>query len=157
MFLHLKTRILNKINQLKKSMRLTTLFSGINWIAVIAVTILSFLLGALRHSKILFGKEWAEDSKTTYNSQNHGNPLLIFGLTAILHLIAIIVLALVIGKNSTPITGLIFGLTISLAWISTSIGVTYIFVGRSFRLFLIDAGFYVFYFSLAGIILGSWH
>jgi hypothetical protein len=138
-------------------MKLVTLFSEINWIAVIAVTILSFLLGALWHSKILFGKEWAKDSKTSYNSQNHGNPILIFGTTSISHFIAIIGLALVVGKNSTPITGLIFGLAISLMWISTAIGVTYVFVGRSFRLFLIDAGFYVFYFSLAGIILGTWH
>jgi len=69
-------------------MKLVTLFSEINWIAVIAVTILSFLLGALWHSKILFGKEWAKDSKTSYNSQNHGNPILIFGTTSISHFIA---------------------------------------------------------------------
>lgn len=138
-------------------MHLISLFSGINWLAVIIITILSFGLGSLWHSNLLFGKAWAEDSKTPYNSNNHGNPALIFGLTALLHLIAVIGLAVLIGKNSNPIAGFIFGLMVSLIWISTAIGVTYIFVGRTFRLFLIDAGFYLVFLSLAGLILGTWH
>lgn len=137
-------------------MNLATLFSGINWFAVFIITLLSFGLGALWHSKLLFGKAWAEDSKTPYNSSNHGNPAIIFGLTAVLHFIAVIGLAVLIGKNSNPIAGFIFGFMVSLVWISTAIGVTYVFVGRTFRLFLIDAGFYVVFLSLAGWILGSW-
>lgn len=137
-------------------MYLVMSIAEINWLAVAAVTILSFALGTLWHSKLLFGKAWAEDSKTIYNSENHGNPAVIFGLSAILHIVAIIGLAVVIGKNSTAFEGLLDGLLISFLWIATSIGVTYIFVGRTFRLFLIDAGFYVVFLSLAGLILGAW-
>jgi hypothetical protein len=82
--------------------------------------------------------------------------LVIFGLTAILHTIAIAGLALFIGNDSTALTGLLKGVMISTVWISTSIGVTYLFVGRTFRLFLIDTGFYVVFFSLAGLLLGAW-
>jgi hypothetical protein len=127
----------------------------VNWLSVIAVLILSFALGALWHS-VLFNKAWSEDSGSKYGNGNHGNPAVIFGLSAILHLIAIVGLAIVIGINSTAFEGFLDGLLISIFFISTSMGVTYIFVGRSFRLFLIDAGFYVVFLSLAGMILGAW-
>ena len=136
-------------------MDLCSSFSEINWPAVAVVTIFSFMLGAFWHS-VLFKKAWSEDSKSIYNSENRGNPAKIFGLTAVSHLVAVIALAMFIGSHSTPLTGLFYGFIISIVWVSTSIGVTYLFVGRSFRLFLIDAGFYVVFYSIAGIILGIW-
>jgi len=81
---------------------------------------------------------------------------MLFGLTGILHLVAVIALAMLIGHNSTAVFGLFYGLTISIVWVSTSIGVTYLFVGRSFRLFLIDAGYYVVFYSIAGLTLAIW-
>jgi uncharacterized membrane protein len=111
------------------------------------------MLGAFWHS-VLFNKAWSEDSKSIYNKENRGNPAKIFGLTGVSHLIAVIGLAMFIGSDSTPLAGLLKGFIISLVWVSTSIGVTYQFVGRSFRLFLIDAGFYVVFYSIAGLILG---
>ncbi len=136
-------------------MDLISLFTEINWLAVAAVTILSFILGALWHS-VLFKKGWSEDSNSIYNSENHGNPAKIFGLAGLAHLVAVIALALFIGSSSTAVEGLLKGFLVSIVWVSTSIGVTYLFVGRTFRLFLIDAGFYVVFLSLAGLILGEW-
>lgn len=135
-------------------MDLATLFSEINWLSVALVTILSFILGALWHS-VLFKKGWSEDSNSIYNAENHGNPAKIFGLAGISHLVAVIALAMFIGSHSTAFDGLLKGFIISIVWVSTSIGVTYLFVGRTFRLFLIDAGFYVVFLSLAGLILGA--
>jgi len=136
-------------------MNLYSSLSGINWPAVAVVTIFSFMLGTFWHS-VLFKKAWSEDSKSIYNSENRGNPAKIFGLTAISHLVAVLALAMFIGNHTAPLTGLFYGLMVSIVWISTSIGVTYLFVGRSFRLFLIDAGFYVVFYSIAGLILGIW-
>jgi len=136
-------------------MNLCTSFSEINWLAVAVITVFSFMLGAFWHS-VLFNKAWKKDSNSVYNSENRGNPGILFGLTAVSHLIAVIALALLIGHNSTVVFGLLFGLIVSIAWISTSIGVTYLFVGRSFRLFLIDAGFYVVFYTIAGLILAIW-
>jgi uncharacterized membrane protein len=137
-------------------MHICTTFSEINWLAVAAVTVLSFMLGAFWHS-VLFNKAWKEDSNSIYSSENRGNPGKIFGLAGISHLAAVIALAMFIGNQSTALCGLIYGLIVSLVWVATSIGVTYLFVGRSFRLFLIDAGFYVVFYSIAGLILGAWH
>ncbi len=137
-------------------MNLCTSFSEINWLAVAAITVLSFMMGAFWHS-VLFSKAWKEDSNSIYNSENRGNPARIFGLAGISHLVAVIALAMLIGNQSTALCGLSYGLIVSLVWVATSIGVTYLFVGRSFRLFLIDAGFYVVFYSIAGLILGAWH
>ena len=136
-------------------MNLCASFSEINWLAVAVVTIFSFMLGAFWHS-VLFNKAWKEDSNSVYNSENRGNPAILFGLTGILHLVAVIALAMLIGHNSKAVSGLFYGLTISIVWVSTSIGVTYLFVGRSFRLFLIDAGFYVVFYSISGLTLAIW-
>lgn len=136
-------------------MHLLTSFSELNWWAVGAVTILSFVLGAFWHS-VLFKKAWSKDSGTIYNSENHGNPAIIFGLSGVLHFVLIVALAMFIGNNTNFIGGGIKGLFVSIVWISTSIGVTYLFVGRTFRLFLIDAGFYVAFLTIAGMILGLW-
>jgi hypothetical protein len=131
-------------------------FSSLNWWSIAAVTVFSFVLGALWHSDFLFGKIWSKESGTKYNKENHGNPALIFGISGILHLIAVIALAIFIGSDATALTGFLKGLFVSLVWVSTGIGVNYIFAGRSFRLFLIDAGFYVVFLSLAGLMLTAW-
>lgn len=137
-------------------MRLLSSFFEINWLAVIICIFISFALGAIWHS-ILFKKAWTEDSGTKYNSQNHGNPIIIFGISGILHTILVITLAMFIGAHTNILGGALKGLFIGIAWISTSIGVTYIFVGRTMRLFLIDAGYYITFLIIAGMIIGGWH
>ena len=136
-------------------MNICTSFSGINWMAVAVLTIFSFMLGAFWHS-VLFNKVWKEDSNSIYNSENRGNPFKIFGITGISHFVAVMALAMLIGHNSTAVCGLFYGLIVSIVWVSTSIGVTYLFVGRSFRLFLIDTGFYIVFYTIAGLILAIW-
>ncbi|MDP4292220.1 MAG: hypothetical protein Q8908_14155 [Bacteroidota bacterium] len=44
-------------------MHTTIQFSEINWLAILVVLVLSFVLGALWHSRLLFGKAWTEDVK----------------------------------------------------------------------------------------------
>jgi hypothetical protein len=136
-------------------MYLALSLSQVNWLAIVVSLVFSFALGAFWHS-VLFKKGWSEDSNSTYNSENHGNPAVIFGLSALLHLIALVSMAVVLIDCSAT-EGLLTGLAISLVWVATSMGVTYIFVGRTLRLFLIDAGFYVVFLSVAGLILGAWH
>jgi hypothetical protein len=136
-------------------MEIINSIGGVNWLAVIVVTILSFMLGGFWHSPVLFGKTWTKEINFDRNKQV--NVKILFGLSAFAHFGAVVFLASTIGAQASAINGLINGLIISIFWISTSIGVTYLFAARSFKLFLIDAGFYVVFFSLAGLILGAWH
>ena len=137
-------------------MNYCTQLTEINWLAVASVTIVSFPLGALWHSKKLFGKAWAEDSKAQVDKTDKAVMIRLFSLSILFHFIAIVGLAVAIGKNATLVSGLLTGFSISFAFIFTTIGVTYLFVGRPLRLMLIDASFYIVLFSLGGLILGAW-
>jgi hypothetical protein len=135
-------------------MCITITLSSINWLSVIVVTILSFPLGALWHSKLLFGEAWKKD--VAFDTTRKVNILKLFGLSALLHFVAVAGLDLVIGSNSCMMHGLTIGLVISVFWVSTGIAVSYLFAGRTIRLILIDAGYYIVFLSLAGLILGAW-
>jgi len=135
-------------------MCVTNLLSNINWLSVIVVTILSFPLGALWHSKLLFGEAWKTD--VAYDMSRKVNMPKLFGLSALFHFIAVAGLDAVIGPNSCLVQGLETGLIISLVWVSTGIAVSYLFAARPIRLILIDTGYYIVFLSLAGLILGAW-
>ncbi|MEO0341740.1 MAG: DUF1761 domain-containing protein, partial [Bacteroidota bacterium] len=54
------------------------------------------------------------------------------------------------------IWGLIGGVLAGFGWVALSLGMIYLFERRSFKLFLINAGYLVVSFTLMGIILGLW-
>ena len=137
-------------------MKIIQLLSEVNWLSVVVVTIISFPLGMLWHSQKVFGKAWTEDGKPKFTGWRKSNYIRLFSLTAVFHFIAITGLDVLIGPNATALTGLVIGFFVSLLWVSVGIAVTHMFVGRTFRLIAIDAGFYVVYFSIAGLILGAW-
>jgi len=135
-------------------MCISGVLSNINWLSVVVVTILSFPLGALWHSKLLFGEAWKED--VNYNDDIKINPVKIFGVSTILHFIAVAGLDLVIGPNSCLTYGLLIGFLVGVVWIGSGIAVSYLFANRPTRLILIDTGYYIVFSSLAGLILGAW-
>jgi hypothetical protein len=137
-------------------MTITINFPDINWLSVCVVTILAFPLGTFWHSRKIFGKAWAADAKPVFDGTKKVNYIKLFGFSAILHFVAMTGLDLFIGINSSWILGLYSGLGLSAVFVFTTLGVTYLFAGRTYRLLFIDAGFYIIYFSIAGAILGAW-
>ncbi len=71
-------------------------FSGMNWLAVIAGTIVAFLAGWLWYSPSVFGKGWAEGSRVELGSAQ-SMPV----LAMITQLLALFLLALVVGITAT--------------------------------------------------------
>lgn len=130
---------------------------GINWLAVVVATLVAFALGGLWYSKALFGNTWLEEVGLTEEAINNANMAKTFGSTFVLQLLATIALAATLGADSTWMDGLQNGLFISVLWIATAYGITYLFEQRSMRLFFINAGYYVVLFSISGSILGAWH
>ena len=130
---------------------------GINWLAVVVATFVAFALGGLWYSKALFGNTWLEEVGLTEEAINNANMAKTFGGTFVLQLLATIALATTLGADSTWMDGLQNGLLISVLWIATAYGITYLFEQRSMRLFFINAGYYVVLFAISGSILGAWH
>jgi hypothetical protein len=135
-------------------MSLCGFISNIHWLPVIVMTLFSFMLGALWHQPFLFGKTWLAENKLT-DPKSQLNIPLIFGGTAVLHFLALAALSAVVSGQG-GVNGFLVGLLISLVWITSSLGSTYLFAGRSLKLLAIDAGMYMVLFSVAGWILGIW-
>lgn len=130
-----------------------TLMENIRWLPVVVMTIFSFMLGALWHSSMLFGKSWKKENH--YDDQVKVNAPLIFGGTAIMHFVAIVALSAVISGMGSMV-GLAGGLLIALVWVLPTMAGTYLFANRSLKLLAIDAGMYIVLFSIAGLVLGIW-
>jgi hypothetical protein len=131
--------------------------AAVNWLAVIVATAVAFFLGGLWYSKSMFGVAWMQEvglSEQEIAETNLRSAL--FG-TAILQFIAAAALAVFLGPGSTWLIGLQSGLIVGICWLATSYGITYLFERRSFRLFRINAGYYVVVFAITATIIGAWH
>ncbi len=137
-------------------MDLQTALSNINWLSVIVATIAAFILGSLWYSPVLFGKVWQKELGLSDEKIKNANIAVIFGTSFVLEFIAALVLEMFLGPDANLITGIIAGALVGIAWIATAIGTNYLFSRKSFRLFLIDSGYFIVFFIVMGGILGAW-
>jgi hypothetical protein len=136
-------------------MDLASAFTQINWLSVIASALAAFAVGGFWYS-FLFAKAWKKLINVTSEEIDKSRMILIFVTTFALNLLAALVLDMFIGVKATTGSGLAAGLLISVVWIASSFAINYLYTSKPFKLFLIDAGYYVTYYSVMGIILGAW-
>jgi hypothetical protein len=137
-------------------MNLAAAFTQINWLSVLVSAIAAFAVGGLWYSPVLFGKAWQTLIKVTNEELKNASMVMIFGTTFILNIIGAAVLDMFIGPMATIGFGLLAGLIISVIWIGSSLAINYLYARKPFKLFLIDAGYYVTFYAIMGIILGVW-
>ena len=130
--------------------------SAINWLAVVVAAASGFIIGGIWYGPV-FGKAWMAATGMTEEKANSGNKAMIFGLTFVLNVIAAISLAMLLGPERTWQTGLMYGAITGITFISTAIGITYLFEQRPLSQFLINAGYQTVNFATMGVILGAWH
>jgi len=125
----------------------------INWLAVLVAAVVTFVLGGVWYGP-LFEKVWraAEGKADPHPGQKH--PAFVYGLSFVLMLIAAAALAVAIGPDPGITKSISFGLVVGVGWVATSFGVNYLFAGRRFVLFAVDAGYNVVLFALIGLIIG---
>jgi uncharacterized protein DUF1761 len=129
----------------------------INVLAVLAAAVSAFLLGGLWYSPALFGKIWAREAGVSFDQPKKTHGAIVFAVSFLFSLIAAMVFALFLGRNPPLNTAVRDGLAIGACWVATSFGINYQFANRTFKLFLIDAGYHVAQFTFYGVILGLWH
>lgn len=129
---------------------------AINWLAVIAAALSSFLLGGVWYGA-LFGNAWLKAAGLTKEQAMAGNKALMFGGTFVLSLIAAATFAVFLGPAVTATTGALYGLCAGLCWVTASYGISYLFEMRPLSLWLINGGYHTLQFTLIGLILGAWH
>ena len=129
----------------------------VNFFAVLAAAVSAFLLGGLWYSPILFLRTWERESGTSLDQPRKPHGAIVFAVSFLFSLTAATVFALFLGRNPPLGAAVRDGLTIGACWVATSFGINYQFSNRTFKLFLIDAGYHVAQFTLYGLILGLWH
>jgi len=128
-----------------------------NVLAVLAAAVATFVLGGLWYSPALFGKAWQREAGVTDEQMRTSNKARVFGLAFILSLVAAVVFALFLGPRPPMSLGLGAGFSAGLCWVAASFGINYLFEQRSFKLWLINAGYHTLQFTIIGLILALWH
>jgi hypothetical protein len=128
-----------------------------NVLAVLAAAVATFVLGGLWYSPALFGKAWQREAGVTDEQMRTSNKARVFGLAFILSLVAAVVFALFLGPRPPVSLGLGAGFSAGLCWVAASFGINYLFEQRSFKLWLINAGYHTLQFTIIGLILALWH
>ena len=127
-----------------------------NILAVLVAALSTFLIGGLWYSPAVFGKAWMKENGFTEESMKNSNMVKIFGLAFVLGLIAAVNLAMFLGQEGTVADGAFYGFLAGFGWVATFVGTHYLFERKSFRLFLINAGYSVVALTVMGVIIAAW-
>jgi Protein of unknown function (DUF1761) len=125
----------------------------VNYSAILAATVTSFILGGLWYAPFLFGKAWQRLAKIDDATMHSGNKALIFGGAFVLSFITAFVFSMFLGAHPSLKLGVGAGFSAGLCWVATSFGTSYLFERRPLGLFLINGCYFTVQFTLIGLLL----
>jgi Protein of unknown function (DUF1761) len=128
-----------------------------NFFAIVAAALVTFAVGGLWYSPILFARPWRRACGLTEEQTRQAPLARVFGLSALAALVMSVNMAAFLGAKATLSFGLFAGAATGIGWVAMSLGVIYLFEQRSLKLWLIDSGYQVVSYTLMGGILGAWH
>ncbi len=127
---------------------------SVHYAAVVLAALAGIVVGSLWYSPVLFGKTWMK--LTGKRDMGKMGPNM--ALVAVFALVESYVLAHMVGYvgATTVGQGLETGLWLWLGFIATSMGLNYLFGGKSLKLYLLDAGNHLATILVMGAILAAW-
>jgi hypothetical protein len=129
---------------------------GINYLAVIAAALSTFIIGGLWYSPLLFHRAWASTNGFS-EADLKGGEGRIFGIAFLLALIMAANLAAFLGAPGTTVAwGATAGALAGLGWVAPAIATIALFERRSFAYIAINGGYFAVAFVVMGAILGAW-
>jgi Protein of unknown function (DUF1761) len=129
----------------------------INWLAVLAAAVSTFVLGGLWYSKALFGRAWMSANNFSEADLAKSNMLKIFGLSLIFAVIMAANLAAFLAEpKTTAVWGATAGFLAGFGWVTLAITTIGLFERRSWKYILINGGYMTVSFVIMGLIIGAW-
>ena len=129
----------------------------INWLAVVAAALSTFVVGGLWYSPVLFGKVWLKANGFTEAQAQSFNKARAFGGAFLLALVMSANLAMFLADPTTTLLwGMTAGALAGVGWVATGLAVVALFENRSWSYILVNGGYLIVSFVLMGAILGAW-
>jgi len=129
----------------------------LNWMAVFAAALSTFIIGGIWYSPALFGRQWMIVNKLTDSDLKNGSTLKIFGFSFVFALLMAANLAAFLADAKTnTIFGATAGFLAGFGWVTLSIATIALFERRPWKYALINGGYLTVAFTAMGLILGAW-
>jgi hypothetical protein len=129
----------------------------INYLAVLAAAVSTFVIGGLWYSPAMFQRAWTSANGLTEADLAKGNAAGIFGMAFVFALLmAANLAAFLSGPDTTVAWGTTAGALTGVGWVLPAIGTVALFERRSARYIAINGGYFVVAFIVMGAILGAW-
>jgi hypothetical protein len=123
-----------------------------NLLAILVAASTGFLIGGLWYGP-LFGKAWMAEHRFTEEQLRGSNMLKIYGLTFAFSVLSAVFLGHLLAFFDTNTRStLMISAGISLGYIIPAIGTNYLFSRKSGRLFAIDAGYWIVFYTVMGLV-----
>ena len=133
-------------------------FSTINYFAVLAAALSTFVLGGLWYSPLLFGKAWMMANGFTDSDLQAFSKGRMFGWSFLFSLVMAVNLAMFLAGPGTNLTwGMAAGALAGLGWVAMAIAIVGVFENRSWKYIAINGGYMTIAFVIMGAIIGAWH
>jgi hypothetical protein len=132
-------------------------FAKINYLAVVAAALSTFLLGGIWYSPMLFGKAWTRANNFTDADLQTFSKARMFGWSFVFSLVMALNLAMFLGGPDTNLSwGMTAGVLTGLGWVAMAIAIIGVFENKSGTYILINGGYMTVAFTVMGAILGAW-
>ncbi|MBI5257576.1 MAG: DUF1761 domain-containing protein [Burkholderiales bacterium] len=128
----------------------------LNPLAIAVAAALSFLIGGVWYSPILFARRWQQAAGLSDEQLKRGGMGRIFGLAYLCSLVMAANLAAFLGPNASVGFGLAAGAAAGIGWVAMCFAVNDLFERRPLVLWLINSGYHVVSLTLMGGLLAWW-
>ncbi len=131
---------------------------NINFMPVLIAATFAMILGGVWYSPVLFGKAWMKLIGKSETEIKNSASIKSYGLTFLMAIITAWVLNYIISiaQADNFLSGVGVGFWVWIGFVLSSIVTNGLFEGRSFKLVLINGGYFLVSLTLTGGILASW-
>ena len=133
-------------------------FSDLHWLAVVVAAVIYMVIGSAWYSPGGFGKVWAKALGKKVGDMG-GDPNTGYGLTAVGALVQSFIIANLVRDIglTTASQGVALGIGIWLGFIAFVSASDVVFSGRPWKVWQINAGYYLVVLIINGGLLAAWH
>lgn len=126
---------------------------NVNMLAILVAAASGFMVGGLWYGP-LFGKAWMAENGFNEEELAKGNMIKIYGLTFAFSVLSALMLGHLLARAGVTETKSIMMISVGIAvgFIVPAIGTNYLFARKSGKLFAIDAGYWVAFYAVMGVV-----